>query len=92
MFAEWIEACATLAMAEEDAQRAARLFGAAIALRKDVDAPLAPKDEAGRTRAIEALRTELGENRLEVEMDLGRSMIRPEIELLALDRTTHHQR
>ncbi|MCE7937377.1 MAG: hypothetical protein DYG90_02040 [Chloroflexi bacterium CFX6] len=74
--AEWLEACAALALAEHDAQRAARLFGAAAALRDDIDAPLAPKDQAARSRALESLRAELGEAQLAAAIDIGRAMTR----------------
>lgn len=90
--AEWLEAGATLALAEHDAPRAARLFGAAGALRDDIDAPLPPKDEAARERALVALRGELGEARLAAAVDIGRALTTDAAVSLVLDDTSTHHR
>jgi predicted ATPase/DNA-binding SARP family transcriptional activator len=61
MIAEWLEGLGASAAATGDAERAARLLGAAEALRRDIGAPVAPRDVRYRDDAAASARAALGE-------------------------------
>ena len=57
--AESLEELAGVAGAQGQAERAARLYGAAEALREAIGAPIVPVDRARYERAVAAARTQL---------------------------------
>jgi hypothetical protein len=67
------EAFAHLA-AREDAERAARLWGAAEALRERLGAPLPPNERAEYEREVAAVRQALGAEGFAVAWAAGRSL------------------
>ncbi len=71
--AECLEALAELASGWGEAERGARLFGAADALREQAGAPLAPAYRSRRDRGVAAARTALGPDRFSAAMAAGRS-------------------
>jgi non-specific serine/threonine protein kinase len=64
--AEWLEAASKLAIAQSRAIRAARLVGAAEALRREIDAPLSPKDKPAYDRLLDEIESALGPEAIEV--------------------------
>jgi hypothetical protein len=69
-----LEAFAGLAADEGDAARAARLFGAADALRERIGAPRPPVEQPEYERQIAALRAVLGEPAWAVALAEGRAL------------------
>jgi hypothetical protein len=67
------EAFAHLA-ARDDPDRAARLWGAAEALRERLGAPLPPNDRAEYERDVAAVRQALGAERFAIAWVAGRSL------------------
>ena len=59
--AECLEGLAGVAVAQQHLERAARLLGAAAALREAIGAPLSPREQARYDRDMSALRADLGE-------------------------------
>jgi predicted ATPase len=59
--AKCLEGFAMILCAQEQAAPAARLWGAAEALRESIDAPLPPEEHAAYGRAVAAVRGQLGE-------------------------------
>jgi tetratricopeptide (TPR) repeat protein len=68
------EACGTLAAAQGQAQRAARLLSAASALREAMGAPLPPVDRAEFERSVAAARAHLGEEAFAAAWAAGQAM------------------
>ncbi len=64
--AEWLESAAMLASAEGRAIRAGHLLGAAEALRQEIDAPVAPKDQPAVTQLADRISEAIGEDGLTV--------------------------
>ncbi|HEY7494801.1 MAG TPA: hypothetical protein VIH59_27335, partial [Candidatus Tectomicrobia bacterium] len=58
--AECLESLAEIAVAQQHLHQAARLLGAAEALRGDLGAPLAPREQARVARHVATVRTGLG--------------------------------
>jgi predicted ATPase/transcriptional regulator with XRE-family HTH domain len=75
---ESLEGLAELAASLRLPDRAARLYGAAAALRRAIGAPLPLRERPGRERALDVLRTQLGAERVAEAWADG--------EALALDR------
>ena len=69
-----MERFAALARAEGDAQRAARLFGAAAAVREAIGSPLPPVDRPWYEREVDATREALGEKGYTTAWAEGRAM------------------
>jgi DNA-binding NarL/FixJ family response regulator len=69
-----LEAFAALALAAGNAAPAARLFGAAEALRAAIGAPLPLRERASYTRNVAAARAHLGEQEFAAAQSEGRSM------------------
>ncbi len=69
--AECVEDLARLA---PHAEQAARLLGAAAALRDAIGAPLPPSDQADHDRSVATLRGTLGAHAFKIAWDLGRAM------------------
>jgi hypothetical protein len=59
--AEWLEYQAQIAALDNNPPRAARLHGAAAAVRKELGAPLAPSEAANLERNVESARQALGD-------------------------------
>jgi hypothetical protein len=59
--AECLEGLAGVAVAQQHLDRAARLLGAAAALREAIGAPLSPREQARYERDLSAARAGLGE-------------------------------
>jgi tetratricopeptide (TPR) repeat protein len=69
-----LEGLAGVAAAQEQPERAARLFGAAEALREVIGEPLAPAYRAAHERDVAAVRALLGDATFEAAWAEGRSM------------------
>jgi hypothetical protein len=69
-----LEGFAHVAGAEGDAERAARLFGAAEALREALGAPLPPVERAHYDRSVAATRAALGEEAFAAAWAEGRAL------------------
>jgi hypothetical protein len=69
-----LECCAFIACAQADGQRAARLFGAAEALRASANAPMAGMERAEYEQNVSALRGLLDADALEAAWAEGRGM------------------
>jgi predicted ATPase/DNA-binding SARP family transcriptional activator/Tfp pilus assembly protein PilF len=63
-----------LAAAAHQTERAARLWGAAEALRENIGAPLLVREREELEREVASLRTEMGEKVLDAAWEAGRSM------------------
>jgi non-specific serine/threonine protein kinase len=72
--AEGLEGVARLAATRGDAQRAARLLGAAEALRAAIAAPLPERERAGHDRLVSTVRTTLGREAYDTAMTTGHRM------------------
>ena len=70
----YLDGLACVAETEGDAERAARLFGAAEALREEVGWPLAPEEEALKDPYLGAARSQLDEASWEGAWAEGRAM------------------
>jgi tetratricopeptide (TPR) repeat protein len=84
--AESLERHAMLALAESEPIRAAELFGAARALREDVDILLVPAESAELESAIDTVRAGLGAADFEAAWRVGTGMSRDEALAVALGR------
>ncbi len=69
-----LDAFGILAAEQGQAKRAARLLGAAEALREAIDAPLPPSERAGHEPDIAKVRAALGEEAFTMAWDQGRAM------------------
>jgi non-specific serine/threonine protein kinase len=69
-----LEGLAAVAVAQGQPQRAARLIGAAEALRASSSAPLPPEDRTKYDRSVAAVRTTLGEEAFAVAWTEGRAL------------------
>jgi len=83
--AECLEALAAVAEEQGQVERAARLFGAAEALREEVGAPLPPADRARYERYVAAVRAGLDEETFESTWAQGREMPLEQAMAYALD-------
>ncbi len=79
-----IEGLALLAAASGAPAEAARRFGAAAALREEVQAPLPPADQQVLDRAVATVRASLGETVFQAAWDEGRMLSREEAVTAAL--------
>jgi non-specific serine/threonine protein kinase len=68
-----LEGLAEVAQAERRADAAARLYGAAAALRERAQAPLWPDDSADYDRRVAAVRTALGDEAFVAAWEAGHS-------------------
>jgi tetratricopeptide (TPR) repeat protein len=80
-----LESLAWVAIAHAQPQRAARLGGAAEALREASGAILVPEQWAGHDQAVEAMRTALGEDGFAVAWAAGLTLSLDEAVALALE-------
>jgi tetratricopeptide (TPR) repeat protein len=87
--ARCLECLASVAVAEGDPERAARLLGAARALRECHSAPLSPADQCDYDRNIAAIHTALGEERFVVAWAEGRTMALEAAVSLALEEPSN---
>src|SRR5262249_10244596 len=71
--AEGLEGLAGIAWAQGQPERAARLYGAAEALREAIRAPLPPADHAEHERLVAAVRTGLDAATFEAAWAAGRA-------------------
>lgn len=69
-----LEGLAWVSCDQGQAKRAARLFGAAEALREAIGTPLLPSERAGHERHVATVRARLGEEALEQAWSQGRAM------------------
>jgi predicted ATPase/class 3 adenylate cyclase/Tfp pilus assembly protein PilF len=76
---------AQVAAAAGDAERAARLFGAAEALRQAIGAPIHPAESALYEGSIEVIRSRLGRQAFEAAWAEGRAMPPEEAMAMALE-------
>jgi tetratricopeptide (TPR) repeat protein len=72
--AQCLEGLADLATAKGDPERAARLWGAAEALRQVIGASLSQSARADYERTVTAVRSALGEERFTLALAQGRTM------------------
>ena len=72
--AKSLEAFAGLAADQENPERAARLWGAAEALREEIGSPLAPNDREAYEREVAQARQVLGEAAFAAAWEEGRAM------------------
>jgi tetratricopeptide (TPR) repeat protein len=84
VLAEALEGMAWLVVAQEKAARAARLSGAAEALRESLGAALHPVLRPGHDQAVQAMRGELGEEAFAAAWAEGRALPLDEAVTLAL--------
>jgi predicted ATPase/class 3 adenylate cyclase len=85
--ASGLEGLAGVAADDDQAERAARLFGAADALREAIGAPLAPGERADYDRHLAAARAALGEGAFAAAWAEGRALPMEQAIALALDET-----
>lgn len=71
---ELLEEFAALAAAQQQAERAVRLWGATEALREEISSPLAPSDRSRQGRRVEQVRAQMGENSFAEAWAAGRAM------------------
>jgi hypothetical protein len=69
-----LERFSALAAAQNQAERAARLFGAAAGLRESMGMPLSPSEQKDQNRDVEAIRAVLGEEAFAAAWLQGRAM------------------
>src|SRR5437879_6924151 len=74
-------------IAADQAERAARLFGAAEALRAAIDTPLAPGERADYDRYVAATHAALGQEAFAAAWEAGRAMTLDDAMAFALDET-----
>ncbi len=74
MVASELTGLAGVAAAIGQPEKGARLLGAAEAIRSSLDAPMAPRDQPVLERAIAALTTALGSERLSAAREAGREL------------------
>jgi hypothetical protein len=80
-----LEQVAWLAVARGQPERAARLAGAAEAVREALGVPLLLEQRAGHTQAVQAARSALGEEALATAWTTGRALALEEAIALALE-------
>jgi hypothetical protein len=80
-----LEGMAGVALLGGEAGRAARLFGAAEALRETIGAVVGPSDRREYDRMVTAARTALGEEALTARWTEGRAMTLEQAVAYALD-------
>jgi predicted ATPase/class 3 adenylate cyclase len=85
--AEELEGLGAIAVARGRPERAARLLGAAEALREAISAPLPPAEHAEHDRSVAAVRTALGEEAFAAACAAGQAMSLEDAVALALDET-----
>jgi tetratricopeptide (TPR) repeat protein len=83
--AHQLECYASIAIVEEEPQRAARLFGAAQALREKVQSPMTDHEQADHDRDLARLRTMLPETEFNSIWTEGRAMLMEEAIEFALN-------
>ncbi len=83
-----LEGFATLTMLQQQARLAARLLGAAEALREAISAPVPPDERDDNEQSVAAARTQLGEKSFTAAWAEGRKMT-PE-QALAADAALEH--
>jgi non-specific serine/threonine protein kinase len=74
LMAEGLESLAWVAVAAGQPERAARLSGAAEALREALVVPLRPVQQAGHDQAVQAMRATLGEEAFAAAWAVGRAL------------------
>lgn len=74
MTAYCLEGLAAVALGQEQSDRAARLFGAAAALREEIGCPLTPVEAAGEENQVSRLRQALGEEAFTAAWQAGEAM------------------
>jgi hypothetical protein len=79
-----LEGLAALAVALAQPERAARLFGAAEALREAMGTPLPPAERGAHDRSVAAVRATMGDAAFAVAWAAGRVMSLEEAVALAL--------
>jgi non-specific serine/threonine protein kinase len=84
-----LEGLASVTAALGQVGRAARLFGAAEALREAINAPLPPADRAEHDRSVASVRTAMGDEALAAAWAEGRAMSIEAAIACALDEDTH---
>jgi tetratricopeptide (TPR) repeat protein len=82
-----LEGLAGIAAADDRAERAARLFGAAEALRAAIATPLAPGERADYDRYVAATHAALGQEAFAAAWEAGRALSLDEAGALALGGT-----
>jgi hypothetical protein len=80
--AECLEGLAGIAFRQNQGAHAAYLYGAAVALREAIGAPLPPADRTAYDLALAATRATLGDERFAAAWAVGRS--------LSLDQVVAH--
>jgi hypothetical protein len=73
-FLNVLEGLAGIAADDDQAERAARLFGAAEALRAAIDTPLSPGERADYDRSVAATHAALGQAGFAAAWEAGRAM------------------
>ncbi|MDP9352569.1 MAG: tetratricopeptide repeat protein, partial [Chloroflexota bacterium] len=89
IIAECLEALAAVAGYQGAVERAARLYGAAEALREQISAPLSPAERAHQRKHVDALRAQIGRDQLDAVRAAGRSMTLEDAIETARDLTAH---
>jgi predicted ATPase/class 3 adenylate cyclase len=79
LIAYCLEACAELAVARQDYDRAARFLGRSEALFDELGVPMGAEEKESYEKTAQALSEELGEQRLETELAGGRASAVAEI-------------
>ncbi len=72
--ATWLEGLAAIAVADARPDRAARLLGAADALRRAIDTPLPTHEAADRNDTVAGCSAALGEDRFRAAFDAGAAL------------------
>ncbi len=86
--ATWLEGLAAIAVADSRPERAARLLGAADALRQDIGTPLPAHEAADRNDTIAGCSAVLGEDAFRTAFDAGAALPLPDAVRLATARAT----
>lgn len=86
-FAEWLEGYAGLAAVQARPERAARLWGAAEALRETIGVPLALDEQGEYERNVAMTRNVLGEVAFASAWTMGRSMPLERVVIYALEES-----
>ena len=87
-----LEHLAGVATADGEPERAARLFGAAEALREAIGTPLPPSERTGHERDVQSVRYCLGEEEFAAAWEVGRSLPLEEARTEALARPVRAER
>lgn len=83
-----LEGLAGVAALQPDAERAARLWGAAEALREEIDCPLSPTDRPGYENQVAQARASLNSQVFEAAWTRGRAALLDQTIVYALEKTT----